>query len=102
MGTADATREGVGAAVTPLEPIPETVEAVANLDPAADDGSLLADLIRLSRRGEEIVPDLVGVSLARLDQDLTFTLVATAEEIAVLDAIQYAAGGPCVESAHTN
>lgn len=28
---------------------------------------------------------------------VTFTLVATATEIAVLDAVQYLAGGPCVE-----
>jgi GAF domain-containing protein len=88
--------------VTPWEPIPETVEAVDNLDPSADDGSLLADLIRLAGRAQEIVPDLVGVSIASFDHGLTFTLVATAEEIAVLDAVQYVAGGPCVEAAETD
>jgi GAF domain-containing protein len=33
---------------------------------------------------------------------LTFTLVATSGDIALLDAIQYAAGGPCVEGAHSD
>lgn len=86
--------------MTPLEPIPETIEAADNLDPAVDDGSLLPELMQLASRAHEIVPDLVGVSIARLDRGLTFTLVATAAEIAVLDAVQYLAGGPCVEGAH--
>jgi GAF domain-containing protein len=86
--------------MTPWEPIPETVEAVTALEPAGE-GDLLARLLRLANRAQQIVPDLIGISLARLDENLTFTLVATAEEIAVLDAIQYAAGGPCVEGAHT-
>jgi GAF domain-containing protein len=86
--------------MTPWEPIPETVEAVTALD-LAGEGDLLARLLRLANRAQKIVPDLIGISLARLDENITFTLVATAEEIAVLDAIQYAAGGPCVEGAHT-
>lgn len=88
--------------MTPLEPIPETVEAVNDLDPSVEDGSLLAHLTRLASDGQEIVPDLVGVSIAVFDRGLTFTLVASAEEIAVLDGVQYIVGGPCVEGAHTN
>src|SRR3954449_4430228 len=83
----------------PMEPIPETVEAIDELDPSVDDFDILEHLTRLSNRAQEIVPDLVGVSIARMDQGLTFTLVATAGEIAVLDGIQYLAGGPCVEGA---
>lgn len=86
----------------PFEPIPETVEAVANLDPSVDDGGLLDDLTRLASQAQEIVPDLVGVSIAGFDHGLTFTLVASAAEVAVLDAVQYLAGGPCVEGAHTD
>jgi GAF domain-containing protein len=85
--------------VTPLEPIPETVEAVDNLDPSVDDVDLLSDLTRLAERATAIVPDLVGISIARLDRGLIFTLAATDAEIAVLDGIQYVAGGPCVEGA---
>jgi GAF domain-containing protein len=82
-----------------MEPIPETVEAVDELDPSVDDFDLLEHFTELANRAQEIVPDLVGVSIARKDQGLTFTLVATAGEIAVLDGIQYIAGGPCVEGA---
>lgn len=81
-----------------MEPIPETLAAIRELDPQPT-GNLVAHLTRLAHRAKEIVPDLVGVSLARLDEGLTFTMVATASEIAVLDAIQYVAGGPCVEGA---
>jgi GAF domain-containing protein len=85
--------------VPPFEPIPETAEALNNLDPSVDDGTLLSELIRLANRGQAIVPDLLGVSIARFDHGLTFTLLATARELAVLDAVQYATGGPCVEAA---
>jgi GAF domain-containing protein len=78
-----------------MEPIPETAVAAGELGP----DELLPELSRLANRSKEIVPDLLGVSIARLDLGLTFTLVASAEEFAVLDAIQYAAGGPCVDSA---
>lgn len=84
-----------------MEPIPESTAAIDDLDPSVDDGSLLGDLTRLAREGQEIVPDLVDVSIAGLSEGLTCTLVATAEEIAILDAVQYVAGGPCVEGAHT-
>lgn len=87
--------------MTPLEPIPETVEAARALDPAGDE-HLLERLDRLADRARQIVPDLVGLSVARREENLTFTLVATAEEIAILDGIQYAVGGPCVDSAQTS
>jgi len=82
-----------------MQPIPETAEAINELDPSVDDGRLLARLTSLANRAREVVPDLVGVSVASIDEGLTFTLVATDEEIALLDAIQYAAGGPCVDGA---
>lgn len=87
--------------MTPLEPIPETLEALEELDSPADAGARLRQLTTLAERAREVVPDLVGVSIARVDHGLTLTLVATAPEIAVLDAIQYVAGGPCVEGADT-
>ena len=36
--------------------------------------------------------------MASLEDGVAFTLVATAAEVAVLDAIQYLVGGPCVEA----
>ena len=85
-----------------MEPIPETVEAVNELDPSAHPPDLLSSLLRHAIRAKEVVPDLVGVSIAVLEEGITFTLVATSDEIAVLDAIQYAAGGPCVEGARSD
>lgn len=85
--------------MSPLRPIPETVEALRELDPAPVRPKLLADLLALAERGQEVVPDLIGVSIARLSHGLTFTLVATTVEIAALDAVQYLVGGPCVDSA---
>jgi GAF domain-containing protein len=85
--------------VTPMEPIPETVEALDELDPADGATGLLEHLAELAARGQTLVPDLVGVSLARYDRGVTFTLVATPAEMAVLDAVQYVADGPCVEGA---
>lgn len=82
-----------------MEPTPETAEAIDELDPADDPGDLLPRLVDLAGRAQAIVPDLVGVSLSRLDEGLVFTLVATDLEVAVLDAVQYVAGGPCVEGA---
>src|SRR4051812_4121061 len=39
------------------------------------------------------------MSIAWLNEGLAFTLVASDEEIAVLDAVQYVGGGPCVAAA---
>jgi GAF domain-containing protein len=82
-----------------MEPVPETVEAVDALEPAGENGGLLDTLVELANRAQELVPDLVGVSIGWRDERLTFTLVATAGDIAALDAVQYLAGGPCVEGA---
>jgi hypothetical protein len=46
------------------------------------------------------VPECVGLSPALFDDGLTFTLAASDEEIAALDAVQYLDGGPCVQAAH--
>ncbi|WP_363321260.1 GAF domain-containing protein [Nocardioides sp.] len=43
----------------------------------------------------------MGLSLASLEHGVTFTLVATRDDVAALDGIQYLFGGPCVDAAHT-
>jgi GAF domain-containing protein len=58
------------------------------------------ELLRMGRRTVEIVPQCVGLSLGLLRDGLTFTLTATSEDIAGLDAVQYLDGGPCIEGAH--
>jgi GAF domain-containing protein len=80
-----------------VEPTPETLEAFAEL---ARHGSVdLVDLVlAMGRRTREIVPECVGLSLGLFEDGLTFTLVATDDDLAALDAVQYLDGGPCVDA----
>ena len=81
-----------------MEPIPETLEALAELDAFVDDANLLDQLQRRAEQAREVAPSLVGISVAYREHDVTFTLVATSEEIAVLDGVQYLSSGPCVDA----
>jgi len=81
-----------------MEPLPETREALnefVSLDSLRPE-QLLDQLGRATSR---IVPEIVGLSLGLVQEELTFTLVASDGDIAVLDATQYLDGGPCVEVA---
>ncbi len=82
----------------PVEPIPETVQALAELDATLDEERLLDQLLATIGRARRVVPGLVGVSLASREHGVTFTVVATSDEIAALDAVQYLSSGPCVEA----
>lgn len=82
-----------------MRPIEATVEAVDELDPHLDDGTLLARLVDMGNQVHALVPEAVGLSIASIDQGISFTVVATDEEIAVLDALQYVESGPCVTAA---
>jgi GAF domain-containing protein len=81
-----------------VEPIPESARALEELGPFAAD-ELEERLRAQAGQVRELVPDCVGISLASVQSGLTLTLVATSEEIAVLDAVQYLYGGPCVDGA---
>lgn len=81
-----------------MDPIPETVTALEELGPLVGDG-IQGELVRMAGLVRELVPSCVGLSLAVLDMDLTFTLEATADEIRALDAAQYLDSGPCVAAA---
>lgn len=91
--------------VTRFRPLPESREAADELDPelgdadGAHDRDWLDELVGLAERAVVLVPDLVGVSVARVQEGLTFTVVASDEDVAVLDAVQYVDAGPCVEGA---
>ena len=80
-----------------MEPIPESSTAFDEFGPFAD-VDLLEQLSSRSDRVRAIVPNCVGLSLASCEHDVTLTLVATAREIALLDAVQYLSGGPCVDA----
>jgi len=80
-----------------LEPIAQTWEALDEIDPPDD--AYRVELLRCARRVREVAPGCVGVSLSGLEHGVTFTLVATGPEAALLDAGQYVSSGPCVEAA---
>ena len=79
-----------------MEPIPETFEALEEFGAYLYDDDLLTELGRMAARVRAIVPECVGLSLAYREHDVTFTLVATDEITAALDALQYLDHGPCV------
>jgi transcriptional regulator with GAF, ATPase, and Fis domain len=81
-----------------MEPIPETVKAIEELGPFVADGELLEALSTLSREVERIAPRCVGMSVSSREYGVTFTFVASAVQVAFLDAVQFLDGGPCVES----
>jgi GAF domain-containing protein len=82
-----------------VEPIPETAEAVEEYGPFMAGGEdALAHLRSVAGRVRQSVPECVGMSLATLKDGVTLTLVATDEEIAALDGVQYLSGGPCVSA----
>jgi GAF domain-containing protein len=83
-----------------LDPTPETLEAIKELTKIGDIDVAMT-LLRMSDDVQRVVPQCVGLSLNLLDEELTFTAVASEELAADLDAIQYLDGGPCVEAADT-
>jgi GAF domain-containing protein len=85
-------------AVSVVEPVPETEEVLAQLEAFGGEGTK-AKLLAMGRRVRAIVPECVGLSLGVLADGLTFTLVASSDEIASLDAVQYLDGGPCIVAA---
>jgi GAF domain-containing protein len=82
-----------------VKPIPETQQALDELSRGGDT-EVEDTLLRMGRKAKRIVPECVGLSLASLHDGITLTLVASSDEIAVLDAVQYLDGGPCVQAAH--
>ena len=63
---------------------------------------LVVELFALAKRVREIVPHCVGLSLGVIEDGIVLTLVATSEEFAALDAVQYLDDGPCVDGTHHN
>lgn len=80
-----------------MEPIPETREALRRLAEAGDEqlGPDLEEAATLLRRR---MPGLVGFSISVMEQDVTFTYLASTLSVARLDAMQYLDGGPCEQA----
>ena len=81
-----------------MKPIPQTIEALAEVGRASDGPGLLAMLQEVGDAISAVVPDCVGLSIAWSRHGVTFTLVASDEEIAVFDSLQYLEDGPCVRA----
>ena len=81
-----------------MKPIRQTQELIEELERFGD-SKTAAGLARMAALAREIVPEVVGLSLALVEENLTFTLVASSDVIAELDAVQYLDGGPCVDAA---
>jgi GAF domain-containing protein len=84
-----------------MEPVPETREVLDRIGQWSD-SDLLAGLQERGDRVRRVVPSCVGLSVSYNDSGLTFTLVASSSEIAALDGVQYAVGGPCVDAVLEN
>lgn len=82
-----------------MEPIPETTEAVDELVPLATEDDLLGRLRRAGDEVRRVAPACRGLSVTLVEHGVTLTLVASDEEVAAMDAVQYLAGGPCVATA---
>lgn len=82
-----------------MRPVPETTAALAELGTFDFQNQALS--VRLRQVGQDVaalVPECVGLSLTLRELEVTFTLVAGELDTAVLDAVQYLDGGPCVEA----
>ncbi len=80
-----------------VEPIPPTVEALRELAHQGE-ATLGSELHAMARRVRRVIPQLIGLSLGVIEDGVTLTLVASTEQLAALDAVQYLDGGPCVAS----
>jgi hypothetical protein len=81
-----------------VRPIPQSIEAAAAVSRATGETDLLDGLQATADAVQLLVPDCVGLSVAWVEHGVTFTLVASDDQIALLDALQYLDGGPCVEA----
>jgi hypothetical protein len=80
--------------VAPRPPSSESLDFLAR----RGESRLRGDLLRTADQIAALVPELVGVSLTKLAEGSSITLVASTPEVLGIDAVQYVDGGPCVDS----
>ncbi|HEV7654388.1 MAG TPA: GAF and ANTAR domain-containing protein [Mycobacteriales bacterium] len=83
-----------------MEPLPE-VRAGAERLASLTGIDILESLDALTTRAVSVIPSCVGVSLTVIVDGHPFTVTASSDDSALLDAAQYLDGGPCVETART-
>lgn len=82
-----------------MRPISESAAAIEEYGPFDFQNQELADrLAEITPAVRALVPHCVGLSVSLRELDVTFTLVASELDVAVLDAVQYVDGGPCVDA----
>lgn len=81
-----------------MQPLPE-IQAELDRLTALSGGDLdMAELLRsITELAVAVVPSCVGVSISITSSAGLFTITSTSQELAVVDAVQYLSGGPCVD-----
>ena len=77
-----------------MRPIPQTVAAAEQLRRSTGEVDLLPDLMLLAERVKLRVPDCVGLSVRWNEHGLTLMVMASEEELALLDGLQRLAEDP--------
>ena len=83
-----------------MEPIPETRELLELLRTGADEDERLDDWLHTrARQVAALIPDCVGITIAMTGElGMTFTFVATTDDLRLVDGAQYLDGGPCEDA----
>jgi GAF domain-containing protein len=76
-----------------MEPVRGTKQALDILVSQGDPQVAVA-LMRMGREARRLIPSCIGLSLTFVGEDLTFTLVATGDELAGLDPPEAGEAGP--------
>jgi hypothetical protein len=74
-----------------MKPVPETVQALRALRLGDGERGDLADLERLSRRVEALVPTCTGMSIVQSATGITFTFVAAGAALQAAEPLDYLA-----------
>jgi GAF domain-containing protein len=84
-----------------VEPIPETRELLDLLWAGADEQPLEGWLLTKAQQVSATLPACVGLSISLIGElGLTFTFIATPDDVRLIDGAQYLNGGPCEDAAY--
>src|SRR4028119_1911081 len=81
-----------------MQPLPEIAAELDRLTALSGGDLDMAELLRsISELAVAVVPTCVAVSISINSSGGLYTVTATSQELAVVDAVQYLSGGPCVD-----
>jgi GAF domain-containing protein len=80
-----------------MELLPQTADALRRLGETSE-VDLVAVVADAGDRVAAEVPSCLGFSYCLVAEDLTFTVVATSPEAALMDSAQYLEDGPCLQA----